>query len=55
MDDRVITNDELREDSYQSSIRPKMLSEYVGQSEIKENLEVFIKASKLRHEPLDHV
>ncbi|MBQ8234494.1 MAG: Holliday junction branch migration DNA helicase RuvB [Bacilli bacterium] len=55
MDDRVITNDELREDSYQSSIRPKMLSEYVGQSEIKENLEVFIKASKLRDEALDHV
>lgn len=55
MDNRVITNDKLSEDEYQISIRPQTLDDYIGQSEIKENLEVFIKAAKLRDEPLDHV
>lgn len=36
-------------------IRPKTLDEYVGQNEIKENINVFIKASKMRDEVLDHV
>ena len=43
------------EESYEISIRPSTLSEYVGQSEVKENLEIFIKAAKMREEPLDHV
>lgn len=37
------------------SIRPNSLSEYIGQSEVKENIDVFIKAAKLRGESLDHV
>ena len=37
------------------SIRPSTLSEYVGQKEVKDNIEIFIKAAKLRNEPLDHV
>ena len=45
----------LDEESYEISIRPSTLSEYVGQTEVKENLEIFIKAAKLREEPLDHV
>ena len=45
----------LREDEFESNIRPQTLDEYVGQSEIKENLRVFIKAAKLRNEALDHV
>ena len=36
-------------------IRPKYLEEYIGQSEVKENLKVFIEASKIRKESLDHV
>ena len=55
MDDRIVTPDILKEDSFEESIRPATLSEYVGQNEVKENLEVFIKAAKLREEPLDHV
>ena len=53
--DRVITEEELIEDSFEKNIRPISLDEYVGQSEVKENLGIFIKAAKLREEPLDHV
>lgn len=45
--------DEL--DNFDQSIRPASLDEYVGQTDIKENLEVFIKACKMRDEVLDHV
>lgn len=55
MDDRIITNDVLDEDSFENNIRPSRLAEYIGQSEVKENLEIFIKAAKLRDESLDHV
>ena len=54
MDERVITNFELDEDR-ELSIRPSSLDEYVGQSEIKENLSVFIKSAKMRRESLDHI
>ncbi len=54
-DDRIVTSDELKEDCFDLSIRPLTLKEYIGQSDIKENLEVFIKSAKLRDEPLDHV
>ena len=37
------------------SLRPKTLSEYIGQTKAKENLEIYINAAKLRAEPLDHV
>ncbi len=42
-------------DDVDLNIRPASLDEYVGQSEIKDNLRVFIKASKIRDEVLDHV
>lgn len=45
--------DEL--DSFDQNIRPQTLDEYVGQTDIKENLKVFIKACKMRDEVLDHV
>lgn len=38
-----------------ASLRPQTLSDYVGQEDLKENLEVFIKAAKMRGESLDHV
>ena len=55
MDTRIITNEELKEDSFEKNIRPNSLDEYIGQSEIKENLSVFIKAAKMRDEAMDHV
>ncbi len=42
------------EESYEKTIRPLTLDEYVGQSEVKENLAIFIKAALMRDEPLDH-
>ena len=55
MDERVITNHELAEDTFEGTIRPDSIDEYIGQSEVKENLNVFIKAAKMREESLDHV
>src|SRR2546428_7968550 len=40
---------------YDAALRPKTLSEFVGQDKHKENLRVFIEAAKKRGEPLDHV
>ena len=54
MSEKVLTADKLNEDE-DSSLRPQSLKEYVGQADLKENLEVFIKAAKMRDEALDHV
>ena len=45
----------LREDEGEGSLRPRSLTEYIGQEKAKENLSIFIDAAKMRHEPLDHV
>lgn len=37
------------------SLRPKILSDYIGQDKVKENLSVYIEAARQRNEPLDHV
>ena len=55
MDNRLLTQESLKEDSLDNTIRPQTLDEYIGQSENKENLSIFIKAAKMRGEPLDHV
>lgn len=46
----------LEEDeSIETSLRPKRLTDYIGQSNVKQNLGVYIEAAKQRGEPLDHV
>lgn len=55
MDERIITNHKLEEDTFEKTIRPDSIDEYIGQSDVKENLKVFIEAAKMRDEPLDHV
>lgn len=55
MEERILTNEELKEDSFEQSIRPSRIEEYIGQSEVKDNISIFIKAAKMREEPLDHV
>jgi len=55
MEERIITSEEITGDSFEKNIRPECLDEYVGQTEIKENLRVFIEAAKMRNESLDHV
>ena len=51
----LITTSLTRDDEGEGSLRPRSLSEYIGQKKAKENLSVFIDAAKLRNEPLDHV
>lgn len=56
MEKRIISSDlQLEDNEIESSIRPLTLSEYIGQSAIKENIKIFIEAAKLRGEALDHV
>lgn len=52
---RLVTGDELEEDTFETSIRPDSIDEYIGQAELKENLNIFMKAAKMRGEALDHV
>ena len=51
----ITTAASLPEDNAEGSLRPKTLSEYIGQEKAKDNLSVFIYAAKMRGEPLDHV
>lgn len=55
MDDRLITNVELTEDLADTNIRPEYIDDYIGQSEVKQNIKVYIEAAKIREESLDHV
>lgn len=56
MDDRIITSTYTSDDSeIETSLRPRALDEYVGQSKAKENLKIFIAAAKERQESLDHI
>lgn len=52
---RIITNQKTNEDNLERALRPKFLDEYIGQGKIKEQLNIFITASKNRNEALDHV
>ena len=54
-DERIVTNNEIRGDEFEESIRPELLKDYIGQKDVKENIDVYIKAAKMRDEPLDHV
>lgn len=54
--DRIISASLQREEEVvDRAIRPKLLTDYVGQPSVREQMEIFIKAAKLRHEALDHL
>ncbi len=55
MEENILEPEQLESDKFESNIRPQSLEEYVGQEEITSNLKVFIEASKIRNESLDHV
>ncbi len=56
MEDRIISANLMMEDQgMEFSLRPRYLAEYIGQSQAKENLKVYIEAAKMRKEALDHV
>ena len=54
-ENRIVTMQEREEDNWQFSLRPRYLKEYIGQTQAKENLHIFIEAAKLRGDTLDHV
>ena len=55
LEDRFVAASELPGDSEaELSLRPKRLSEYIGQDKIKDNLSIFLEAARRRGEPLDH-
>ncbi len=55
-EDRIIAPQENEDDKkLELTLRPKRLSDFVGQSAIKQNLEIFIQAAKQRGDALEHV
>lgn len=54
-DERIVVGDELTNEQWQYSLRPRLLQEYIGQDKVKENLAIFVKAALSRGEALDHV
>ena len=56
MERRVIeTNLTVEDEHIETSLRPKRLSEYIGQDKIKEQMQIYIEAAKSRGDALDHV
>lgn len=58
MDENNITKLEvegIEEEQMEKSLRPKTLSEYIGQNKVKKSMKIYIQAAKKRGEPLDHV
>lgn len=53
--DRLVSTRAMQEDNEnENSLRPKSLSEYIGQEKLKDNLEIYLQAAKMRGEALDH-
>ena len=56
-ENRIVSNeyDSIQDGDVENNLRPKVLSDYIGQESAKSNLKVYIEAAKLRSEALDHV
>ena len=56
MSERILSGEAIGQDEYiELSLRPQMLTQYIGQQQVKDNLKIFIEAARLRGESLDHV
>lgn len=55
MDDRLLSGKSKPEDRIDAALRPKSLSDYIGQERVIDNLRILIEAARGRGEPLDHV
>lgn len=53
--DRLVNPQPLPDDRLDIALRPRLLSDLIGQDKVKENLQILIDASRQRGEPLDHV
>ncbi len=55
-EESIVRNVDVKDDGIlDNSIRPEVIDEYIGQSDVKENIKIFIEAAKMRGEALDHV
>ena len=54
-EDRILESAELKEDNIQKNLRPKTFSDYIGQENLKEKMNIFIKAAKMRNDSMDHI
>ncbi|MFB6468012.1 Holliday junction branch migration DNA helicase RuvB [Cytobacillus sp. Hz8] len=56
MEERIVSGEaDVQDFSFEQSLRPQTLKQYIGQDKVKENLDIFIQAAKQREETLDHV
>ncbi|WP_456273905.1 Holliday junction branch migration DNA helicase RuvB [Bacillus sp. AK031] len=56
MEERVVSSEaETNDHSFELSLRPQTLNQYIGQDKVKSNLGIFIEAARMRQETLDHV
>lgn len=56
MDEREIAPVKLQEDEgFETTLRPRLIGDFIGQEKLKENLKIFVEAAKARGEALDHV
>ena len=55
MEERIVSKELINGDNLDNTLRPQFIKDYVGQSEVKENIKIFIEAAKMRNESLDHV
>jgi Holliday junction DNA helicase RuvB len=53
--DRMVAPHRVEDDLPEVGLRPSLLRDFVGQSQLRENLRVFVEAARAREEPLDHV
>ena len=58
MKENLVINPEItdnNEETLETTLRPQLLEEYIGQTKVKESMKVYIEAAKQRGESLDHV
>ena len=53
--DNILDKNKTTADEFENNIRPQKLDDYIGQTDVKENIRVFVEAAKMRDESLDHV
>lgn len=53
--EEILNNEKINGDDFETNIRPQSFDSYVGQTDVKENVKVFVEAAKMRDESLDHV
>lgn len=53
--DRIIAPEQLEADPIDRALRPKLLQDYIGQDSVREQMDIFIRATKARGDALDHI